>query len=99
MKITSRKLHASRPTTNDDALQKCQSALEKRDRSDYEGAREVMRPLWKRIGERPDVKGLHASVSAEVLICVGILTSWIGSKEELEDAQEIAKDLITEGMR
>src|SRR6185295_3099339 len=99
MKITSRKLHASRPTTNDDALQKCQSALEKRDRSDYEGAREAMRPLWKRIGERPEVKGLHASVSAEVLICVGILTSWIGSKDELEDAQEVAKNLITEGMR
>lgn len=66
MKITSRKLNVSHTTTNDEALQKCQSALEKRDRSDYEGAREVMRPLWKRIGERPEVKGLHASVSAEV---------------------------------
>ena len=97
MKITSRKLHASQ-LTNEAALQKCQSALEKRDKGDYEGAREVMRPLWKRIGERPEVKNLHASVSAEVLICVGILTSWIGSKEELEDAQEVAKDLITEGM-
>ena len=97
MKITSPKLHASQ-LTNDEALQKCQAALEKRDRSDYEGAREVMRPLWNRIGERPEVKSLHASVSAEVLICVGILTSWIGSKEELEDAQEVAKNLITEGM-
>jgi tetratricopeptide (TPR) repeat protein len=57
-----------------------------------------MRPLWTRIGERPEVKGLHASVSAEVLICVGILTSWIGSKEERDDAQELAKNLITEGM-
>jgi len=57
-----------------------------------------MRPLWKRIGERPEVKTLHASLAAEVLICVGILTSWIGSKEELEDAQEVAKNLITEGM-
>ena len=98
MKMTSRKLQASHLTTNEDALQKCQSALEKRDRGDYEGAREVMRPLWKRIGERPEVTGLHASVSAEVVICVGILTSWIGSKEELEDAQEVAKNLITEGM-
>ncbi|MEK6282753.1 MAG: helix-turn-helix domain-containing protein [Acidobacteriota bacterium] len=97
MKITTPKLHASQ-LTNEAALQKCQSALEKRDKGDYEGAREVMRPLWKRIGQRPEVKDLHASVSAEVLICVGILTSWIGSKEELEDAQEVAKDLITEGM-
>jgi hypothetical protein len=98
MKITSPKHQSSHPTANEEALQKCQSALEKRDRSDYEGAREVMRPLWKRIGERPEVKGLHASVSAEVLICVGILTRWIGSKEGLEDAQEVAKNLITEGI-
>ncbi|HBB88918.1 MAG TPA: hypothetical protein DC047_15030 [Blastocatellia bacterium] len=98
MKITSPKHHSSHLTTNEEALKKCQAALEKRDRGDYDGAREVMRPLWKRIGERPELKGLHASVSAEVLICVGILTSWIGSKEELEDAQEVAKNLITEGM-
>jgi len=98
MKITSPKPQTSHLTINEEALQKCQSALEKRDRGDYEGAREVMRPLWKRIGERPEVKGLHASVAAEVLICVGILTSWIGSKEELDNAQEVAKDLITEGM-
>jgi tetratricopeptide (TPR) repeat protein len=98
MKITSPKPHISHLAVNEEALQKCQSALEKRDRGDYEGAREVMRPLWKRIGERPEVKTLHASVAAEVLICVGILTSWIGSKEELEDAQEVAKNLITEGM-
>ena len=98
MKITSPKHQASHLTANEEALQKCQSALENRDRGDYEGAREVMRPLWKRIGERPEVKTLHASLAAEVLICVGILTSWIGSKEELEDAQEVAKNLITEGM-
>lgn len=100
MKISSRKLYTSQLTqlTNEAALQKCQSALEKRDRSDYEGARAVMRPLWNRIAERPETNGLHASVAAEVLICVGILTSWIGSKEEIEDAQEVAKNLITEGM-
>ena len=97
MKITSPKLNASQ-ITNEAAHQMCDSALEKRDSGDYDAARKVMHPLWKRIGERPDVKNLHASVSAEVLICVGILTSWIGSKEELEDAQEVAKNLITEGM-
>jgi tetratricopeptide (TPR) repeat protein len=97
MKITSPKLPASQ-LTNEIALQKCQSALEKRDKGDYQGARDIMRPLWNRIGERPEIKSLHASVAAEVLICVGILTSWIGSKDELEDAQEIAKNLITEGM-
>ena len=97
MKITSPKLHSSR-ITNEAAHQMCESALEKRDRGDYDAARKLMHPLWKRIGERPEVKNLHASVAAEVLLCVGILTSWIGSKEELEDAQEVAKNLITEAM-
>lgn len=98
MKITSPKLSASNLTANEEATQKCRSALEKRDKSDYEGARDVMRPLWNRIGERPEVKGLHASVSAEVMLCVGILTSWIGSKEGIEDAQEVAKNLISESI-
>jgi tetratricopeptide (TPR) repeat protein len=57
-----------------------------------------MHPLWKRVGERPDVKGLEAPVAAEVLLCVGILTSWIGSKEGIENAQEVAKNLISEGI-
>lgn len=98
MKITSPKLSASNLTANEEAIQKCRSALEKRDKNDYEGARDVMRPLWRRIGERPEVKDLHPTVSAEVLLCVGILTSWIGSKEGIEDAQEVAKNLISESI-
>ena len=53
---------------------------------------------WERIGERPDLKGLHAEVRAEVLLTVGILTSWIGSKEGIENAQETAKNLISESI-
>jgi tetratricopeptide (TPR) repeat protein len=57
-----------------------------------------MYPLWKRVGERPETEGLHAEVAAEVLLTVGILTSWIGSKEGIENAQEVAKNLISEGI-
>jgi tetratricopeptide (TPR) repeat protein len=57
-----------------------------------------MQPLWKCIGDRPETNDLHASVSAEVLLCVGILTGWIGSKEGIEEAQEIAKNLISESI-
>lgn len=57
-----------------------------------------MRPLWKRIGERPETKGLHQTVTAELLLCVGVLTRWIGSKNRVERAQEIAKNLITESI-
>ncbi|HYU99937.1 MAG TPA: hypothetical protein VE977_14010, partial [Pyrinomonadaceae bacterium] len=98
MKIASPNLGASHLTANEQALIRCQLALELRDKGDYGSAREIMRPLWKRLDERPNVKGLHPSVAAEVLTCVGILTSWIGSKEGIEEAQEIAKNLISEGM-
>ncbi|HEV7747054.1 MAG TPA: tetratricopeptide repeat protein [Pyrinomonadaceae bacterium] len=69
-----------------------------KDNGDYNGVREVMRPLWKSVGECPETKGLHASVAAEVLLCAGILSGWIGSKEGIEKAQEIAKDLISESI-
>jgi len=57
-----------------------------------------MRPLWKHVGERPKTAGLDPSVAAEVLFCVGVLTSWIGSKNQIRDAQEIAKNLLTESI-
>ena len=57
-----------------------------------------MRPLWKRVGESPRTTGLEPSVSAEVLLCAGILTSWIGSKNQIRDAQELAKNLMTRSM-
>lgn len=96
MKITSSKLDTSHLTVNDAALFRCQTALELKDRGDYSGVREVMRPLWGRVGERPETKGLHSAVAAEVLLCAGILNGWVGSKDGIEKAQEIAKDLISE---
>lgn len=98
MNTTSTNSEASHLAPNAEALQKCQAALELRDKSDFQGARDVMRPLWERIGERPEMKGLHAEVRAEVLLTVGILTSWIGSKEGIENAQEAAKNLISESI-
>ena len=57
-----------------------------------------MRPLWRGVGHRPDTKGLFPSVAAEVFLCTGILTGWIGSRNQIKDAQEIAKNLITESI-
>jgi tetratricopeptide (TPR) repeat protein len=98
MKMTSLQIDVSNLSANEQALVRCQRALALKDKSDYEGIREVMRPLWSRVGDRPEIGGLHASVSAEVLLCVGILTGWIGSKEGTEQAQEVAKNLIGEGI-
>jgi tetratricopeptide (TPR) repeat protein len=85
-------------TANERALFKCEKALELRDKADYTGAREVMRPLWNGLGERPDIEGLHPTVAAEVLLCTGILTGWLGSKDEIKDANEWARDLLTESI-
>ncbi len=97
MRIALYKLNASHQTANDKALSLCETASDLRDRGDYEGARKALSHLWTRLGERPRIEGLHRSVSAEVLLCVGILTGWLGSKNDITDAQELAKNLITEG--
>lgn len=98
MKITSPKLETSHLTPSEEAQIRCQSALELKDKGDYEGTKEVMRPLWRRIGERPKTNGLHPSVAAEVLLCTGILSCWIGTKCQVNEAQEFARDLISESM-
>lgn len=98
MKITSPKLHTSHLTANAEALLRCTTALEQKDKADYEGAQETMRRLWRGIGERPETELLDPSVAAEVFLCVGILTGWIGSKIQSRDAQETAKNLISEAI-
>src|SRR6188474_3937032 len=98
MKITSPKLNTAYLPANEEALLRCQSALELKDKGRYEGVRDVMRPLWRSVLEAPNTKGLHPPVAAEVLLCVGILTGWIGSKEQIKEAQEVAKNLISESI-
>ena len=98
MKISSPKLNISNLPANEEALRRCEAALALKDKGDYEGARDVMGQLWKGLGVRPDTQGLHPSVIAEVLLCMGILTGWIGTKNDLKEAQELAKNLITESI-
>jgi len=98
MNVTLPKRETFQLAPNEEAILKCRAALDLRDRSDYQGARDVMHPVWERVGERPELKGLHADARAEVLLTVGILTSWIGTKEGFENAQEIAKNLISESI-
>lgn len=88
----------SHMTVNERALFKCEKALELRDKADYTGALEVMHPLWNGLGEHPDIEGLHPPVAAEVLLCSGILTGWLGSRDEIKDANEWARDLLTESI-
>lgn len=98
MRTASLKQDLSHLPANEQARFRCQTALELKDRGDYQGAQGIMRPLWKRVGERPNIVGLYRSVAAEVLLCAGILTGWIGSKNEIKEANEAARDLITESI-
>jgi CheY-like chemotaxis protein len=77
---------------------RCQLAKSLEETGNYEAAREAMGELWTRVGERPTLDRLDPTVSAEVLMRVGSLTGWIGSVKQIEGAQAIAKDLITESI-
>ncbi|HYJ85355.1 MAG TPA: tetratricopeptide repeat protein [Pyrinomonadaceae bacterium] len=99
MKITSSKLHTSHLSLNEAALHRCRIALDLKDKGDYQGAREAMGPLWSRVGERPETNGLHPPVAAEVLLCSGALLCWMGSKGQVTNVQEAARDFITESIR
>jgi CheY-like chemotaxis protein len=85
-------------TTDDRARLRCQLAQEAAEGGDYEGARRAMGELWERVGEYPAPAGLDEWTKAEVLLRVGVLTGWIGSLKQIEDAQETAKNLISESI-
>ncbi len=84
---------------NERARLRCRLAKELEESGDYEGARSAMGELWQRVGERPRLDGLDDVTRADVLLRVGVLTGWIGSTKQLENAQEEAKNLITESIR
>ena len=87
MKLASQNPGPSSLTPNTEALSRCALALTLKDQGDYEGALELMRPLWRGVGERPDTQNLLPDVAAEVLLCTGILTGLIGSRNKIKGAQ------------
>jgi tetratricopeptide (TPR) repeat protein len=76
----------------------CQLAKQYEDMGEHEAAREAMGELWSRIGERPNIEGLEQRTAAEVLLRAGVLTGSIGSCNQIEGAQETARNLITESL-
>src|SRR6185503_9302386 len=99
MRTTSPKLDTTDLTANEEAELRCRTALELKDRYEYDAAREAMFPIWNgTIGSRPNTKGLHETVVAQVLLTTGILTGWLGSRSEIKKADDYARDLITESI-
>lgn len=100
MWTASSKLDTSNLTANQAADLRCRTALELKDKSQYEAARDAMFPLWNgTIGSRPNTDELYETVVADVLLTTGILTGWLGSRSEVKQADDYARDLISESMR
>ncbi len=93
-----RHLHATNST--DDYQERirlcCEAAKEFEKAGDYESARAAMGELWQRVGERPQLDNLDRRTASEVLLRTGALSGWIGSAKQIDGAQAVAKDLISE---
>src|SRR5215217_345611 len=76
----------------------CELAKAFENKGQYEQARKILSGYWQRIGERPNIEGLEQSTAGEVLLRAGVLTSWIGSKNQITESQETAKNLIHESL-
>lgn len=98
LKLASPKIDTSHLSRDEEALSRCEIALEQRDKANPAGALKIMRPLWRGVGARPDTGGLQPETAAEVFLCAGILTGWIGSRDQIKGAQERARNLITESI-
>src|SRR5262245_27920697 len=99
MRTASSELDTSNLNANQEADLRCRTALELKDRNDYDAAREAMFPIWNGvIGSRPNTKGLSDTVAAQVILTTGILTGWLGSRSEIKKADDYARDLITESI-
>ena len=83
-------------TADERALLRCELAAELILRGQYEEAREALGELWRGIGQRPNVDGLDGNTAAEVLLQAGVLSGWLGACKQVGDAQEAAKNLISE---
>ncbi len=77
---------------------RCLLAKELEGAGNYEAARNAMGELWQHVGGRPALDGLDKITAAEVLLRAGSLSGWIGSSQQIEGAQEKAKDLISESI-
>jgi len=98
LKLASPKLDTLNLSREEEALSRCEIALEQKDKANIESALEIMCPLWQGVGTRPDTQGLRPETAADVFLCSGILTGWIGARNQIKDAQESARNLITESI-
>ena len=76
----------------------CRLSADLEHRGQYEAARDALGKLWQGVGQPPALEGLSQSTAAEVILRVGTLSGWLGSVQQIEGAQDAAKDLISDSI-
>src|SRR5215813_238643 len=74
----------------------CEVARDFENKGQYDTARKVLNDYWPRIGEAPKLAGLEPNTAGELLLRAGVLTGILGAYRQIPDAQETAKDLLTQ---
>jgi CheY-like chemotaxis protein len=86
-------------TPDQQTLLHCQAAADFIEAGQHEAACAALGDLWRGAGVRPPLQGLNEEAAAELLLQCGVLTGWVGSCQHITEAQEPAKDLISEALR
>ncbi len=98
-RLTSQKDELVVNRIDEEVRNRCASSKHLEAAGGYEAARAALGDRWQRVGERPTLTGLSEATQAELLFCAGTLSGWIGSAQQIDGAQEFAKDLISESAR
>ena len=74
----------------------CEVARDFENKGQYDAACKAVSDYWPCIGEKPNVASLEPNAAGELLLRAGVLTSIIGNQRQIPQAQETAKDLLTQ---
>src|SRR5687767_10414880 len=80
---------------NERAELACRLAKQLEKAGHYEAAYEALSEFWPLRTRGPRVEELEDSLKAEILLRVGALAGWLGSADQIDGSQEIAKNLLT----
>jgi tetratricopeptide (TPR) repeat protein/ActR/RegA family two-component response regulator len=82
-------------TRQERARYSCDLAKHLENIGEYEAACEALSEFWVDRNAPPNISGLDLATTAHLLLRTGALAGWLGSADQTNGTQEIAKDLIT----
>ena len=81
---------------NTDIVQKVSEVWNLVEAGKFDLAENSLKPFWRGVGEYPLLEDTPELLQAELLLITGSLSGWMGSTEQIDGAQEKAKDMISE---